>query len=273
MPALEIDFAAVKSAVSIEQVLRMCDTPKLTRHGEQYRAPCPRCKSGGDRALVVTPSKAAFYCFAEKRGGDSIALLAHIHGISQREAAQAIQNHFGLEKSVAKADTRTHTDHSPEPTNSSGGRGVASSLFKVIDALLYLDPAHEALEPLGISPETIEHFGGGYASKGVMRGRLALPIHTHDGKLIAYVGLSLSDDIQPRLHFHNFENDRYLFNLNRVTSDDVVYVARDPLDVLRAYQEGGVTNVASFLSPMTANALLVLSSVMDDMAIESVEVL
>jgi hypothetical protein len=47
------------------------------------------CKSGGDRALIVTKSKGLFYCFAARKGGDAIALAAKIRGCGQNEAAQA----------------------------------------------------------------------------------------------------------------------------------------------------------------------------------------
>jgi len=75
-----VDFAELKARVSIEQAAQMLGL-HLVPHGSQSRSPCPACKSGGDRALVVTPAKGLFYCFAQKIGGDAIALTAHIRGI------------------------------------------------------------------------------------------------------------------------------------------------------------------------------------------------
>src|ERR1700688_856869 len=83
----KIDFQKLKEDVSILRAASLVEL-KLTPHGEAYRSPCPRCEAGGERAIVITPAKAAYYCFSEKKGGDVIALVAHIKGIGQRDAAE-----------------------------------------------------------------------------------------------------------------------------------------------------------------------------------------
>ncbi len=89
-----IDFTALKSDVRIEDVAAMLSL-NAANAGGQLRAPCPACRSGGDRALVITPAKQAFYCFAARMGGDLIALVAHVHGVAVKDAAQEIARHFG----------------------------------------------------------------------------------------------------------------------------------------------------------------------------------
>ena len=59
MSTQTVDFKELKARISIEQVLPMIGA-RLKGHGPQMRGPCPICKSGGDRALVVTPSKGLF---------------------------------------------------------------------------------------------------------------------------------------------------------------------------------------------------------------------
>src|ERR1019366_4762432 len=83
---MPVDFAELKSRVSIEHTVQMLSL-SLNKAGAQLRGPCPVCNTGGDRALVVTPEKGLFYCFAAKTGGDQIALAAHIKGIKTSEAA------------------------------------------------------------------------------------------------------------------------------------------------------------------------------------------
>jgi hypothetical protein len=268
MPTADIDFASVKSAITIDQVIPLLNA-KLTQHGDQWRGECVACKSGGPRAFVITRSKAAYYCFSAKRGGDAIACVAHARGMSQRDAASLIISHFGLGNSVEKAEKGSHIHSSPEPTGRVEGK---SPLFKAMAPLLYLDAHHESVQALGIEPETAEYFKAGYANRGVLRGRFCVPIHAMDGMLIAYVGIAVNEEQRPRLEFNNFTPDRYMFNLERVSGDDGVYVARDPLDVLTAYQNG-VENVIAFLSPITAGALDVLSVWMQEKGIENVEIL
>ena len=75
-----IDFQALKQNVKIEDAMALLGL-KVSQHGDQMRGACPACKSGGDRALVITSSKSVFYCFAAGQGGDVIALISHIKGI------------------------------------------------------------------------------------------------------------------------------------------------------------------------------------------------
>jgi len=51
-----IDFAALKERISVEAAIPLLGLSLKQQNG-QWRGPCPACKSGGDRALVVTPSK------------------------------------------------------------------------------------------------------------------------------------------------------------------------------------------------------------------------
>ena len=83
-----IDFADLKTRVSMEQVISLLNL-KVKREGQQWRAACPYCKGGGDRALSMNVRDNVFRCFADgKAAGDQIALVAHVRDISQREAAK-----------------------------------------------------------------------------------------------------------------------------------------------------------------------------------------
>ena len=82
-------MSKLKETVSIQQAAALVEL-KLTKNGDAFRSPCPACNSGGERAIVITPAKAAYYCFAQKKGGDCISLVAHVKGIGQREAAEWI---------------------------------------------------------------------------------------------------------------------------------------------------------------------------------------
>jgi hypothetical protein len=57
-----------------------------------------------------------------------------------------------------------------------------------------LDPSHSALEPLGIAPDTLKAFKAGYASTGLNRGRLALPLYDSKGNLAAYCGRAIREE-------------------------------------------------------------------------------
>ena len=110
MPSF-VDFAELKEKVPIEDVLPMLGIAGAG-NSAQWRGSCPGCESGGDRALVVTPAKKAFYCFATRKGGDVIALVAHVQGISMKDAALAIAEYCGtvpVQESGNSNSTRNST--------------------------------------------------------------------------------------------------------------------------------------------------------------------
>ena len=171
-----VDFAALKEAVDIEQVTNLLDL-ELKRSNNQLRGPCPTCQSGGDRALVVTPAKGMFYCFADKKGGDLIALAAHIRGEGMKDAATWLDNSLTVpERSEAK-----ETDNKklrPLP----------------------LDHEHELVAAVGFDPDAAANLGIGYCNKGLMRGQVAIPLRDETGQLLHYVGVdtpvTLPKDLQ-----------------------------------------------------------------------------
>ena len=132
-----------------------------------------------------------------------------------------------------------------------------------------LDPAHEALTALSVSSETLKAFKAGYATAGVHRGRLALPIHDCNGACIAYFGRSLKEE-SPLLLFPNGVNpSEHIFGAHQVEPGEL-YLVRDPLQVLTA-SENGVTNVVSFLAPITPQMLEMLAALCDEKKVESIE--
>ncbi len=125
------------------------------------------------------------------------------------------------------------------------------------------------LEPLGVSPETYRAWKAGYSPSGVNRGRLALPVATRDGTVVAYCGRALSAEQQPALIFPNgISPSEYIFGADRVKESELALV-RDPLDVLKAY-EGGIENVVCFFTEGISSAQLqYLSVLMDEKHIEA----
>lgn len=234
-----LDFQALKERVSIEQVAQMLDL-RLKQSNQQMRGACPAC-DGPDRSLVITPGKAAFYCFVDKKGGDMIALTAHIRGIGVREAAEEIAEHFG-NCTVQDTDTSNRTSQ-PVPQSEPGEDNPTT---RSLSPLSYLQAEHDLVQALGISAETCEFFGAGFAPKGILRGRLAIPIHDLTGELVGYCGRAVKDDQTPLLAFHKeFEPSRFVFNLHRI--DGAITTTNDPLDVLMEYECTGETTMVSFL--------------------------
>jgi CHC2 zinc finger len=251
-----IDFADLKSRITITQVAEWLALT-LKPSGDQQRGACPICNTGGDRALVLTPARGLFYCFPAKVGGDLIKLVAHIKACSQNEAAQLIQSQFGGTAPAipARASGAVRHSSSTAPQNQKAG----------LNPLAYLEPEHPAVQALGVSPSTAEAFGSGYAGKGVLRGRYAVPVHSKDGILLAYVGIAVSKEQSPRLLFHNFDPGSTIFNANQLADGGDLFVCRDPLQVLLAVENGiAPESVVAFLTDgIAAQQLEMLAALMD----------
>ena len=234
-----VDFAEVKASHPIETLIPRLDL-KMKQYGDQWRGPCPTCQKGGDRALVITPGKSAFFCFGGSTGGDAISLAAHIRGEPVKDAALWIAG----KGSAPSGDT---TNSCTVPNENRKG----SEDRRVLKPLTYLESDHAKLKPLGIAPETLEFFGAGYAPKGIMRGRIAIPIHDLDGDLVAYCGRAIDAEQEPKLIFpKDFDPQAYLFNAQRARGDELI-LCRDPVTLMLAH-ENGIKSTVSLLTEMTS---------------------
>jgi hypothetical protein len=256
-----VDFAGVKERAKIQDVVAWLGLNMKLEKSTTLRGGCPTC--GGDRTLAVTPnhtrtdgSVGSYYCHAEKKGGDSIGLVAHIKGVSQHDAAQLLHDRFGggerREEPATPAKRPVERRAGAYDPNAYAAR---------------LDTASELLTPLNVSPSTFQAFQAGYASSGVHRGKLALPLHDREGKLIGHFGRSLKGE-SPLLSFVNGQNPaEHIFGAHLVTEGDL-YIARDPLDVLIAH-ENGERNVVAFLTDgISAQQWEMISSLMDQRKVE-----
>jgi DNA primase len=257
-----VDFAELKTRVSIEQATRMLGL-NLTPHGSQHRGPCPVCRTGGDRALVVTPAKGLFYCFAAKSGGDAIALTAHIRGISVKEAADQLDRAFGTVQNSTStvSKNRATVPQAPEARK--------QPAFDPEAYASRLDASHASLAPLGLSAEALKAWKAGFSNSGTNRGRLAIALHDRDGNILGFAGRSLNDE-QPKLTIPNGINPQeIIFGGDRV-EQGTLYLVRDVLDVLKAY-ESGVTNCVCFLTDITALQVEMLAALMATKHCDTIE--
>lgn len=172
-----LDFAQIKQAVSLQQAATMLGLT-LKEHNGQYRGPCPACKRGGERALVITPEK-GWSCFAAKKGdgrypgGDVIALVAHIRGVSFKDAAHELAGHFPVNGPKHVATALPATERKPIP----------DTLSKVREYLIF---EHDKLHEIGLEPNVAEGIGWGHKPKGQFSGSIAVPLFNRAGQLIGY---------------------------------------------------------------------------------------
>jgi hypothetical protein len=143
-------------------------------HGgeNQLRAPCPACRNGGQRAIVITPA----HCFSSKAGGDQNALVSRVKDVSQKDAAALM---LGAEtKGTVQSTSTVQNGTSTIPPQDH---------FPPLD---YLEFDHVVVESLRIDTSTAEALGIGYAPKGMMKGYVAVPVRLPTGELTGYIGIA-----------------------------------------------------------------------------------
>lgn len=271
MSGSSLNFKAMRQQYSFESILQMLNINNLKATHDKLSGVCPVCKRN---SFKVTPSKNLCNCFTPgcPAHGDQIGLVAAVKGYEgasgMRQAADDIVQHFGPAPGAQKRTVViTARNSSPEP------RPEKAEAMPPLDYLKY----SQEVEGLGLSQETCTAWEAGYADKGGMRGRFAIPLKAKDGGYIRnatghiqYVGVAVAKEQSPYLHTVNsFDPSGVIFGADRVQSGEL-YLVADPLQVLLAYQNG-VENVVSFLGPITAQNLEQLASLMDEKKCDTIE--
>lgn len=175
-----IDFSELKAKVSFGQTVSILKL-NFKQAGNQWRGPCPACEKGGERALVITEGK-GFYCFAASAGGDQIALVGHILGLSVKDAASHLAKAAGINTGTVHTSSTSKSKTVPESEDGDETQKFAP--------LSYLLPEHAAVDAIGFSDEICAKTGIGFAPKGILRGFVAIPIRDEDGNLLGYIGIT-----------------------------------------------------------------------------------
>lgn len=215
-----VDYKALKTAVRMMDVLAWLKI-ELTPEGQTLRGTCPLCNYDDDRIFVATPSKHLWYCHKEEAGGDTIALVARAHGISTREAAATMADHFGFGKGNSERSTS-----SPSTVTVPSTKPAVPPATDGLQPLAHLTNDHPAIEMLGLTAQVCDALGIGYAPKGLMRARVVFPLRLPDGTLTGYMGLATTGDQAPLILFPK--------NLDqRLTAPAPAEKPKQPADELR----------------------------------------
>ena len=123
---------------------------------------------------------------------------------------------------------------------------------------LTLDPKHPYLAERGLTAEAIEVFGLGYADRGIMAGRIAIPIHNAQGELVAYAGRWPGEPPEGEGKYKlppRFRKSLEVYNLHRALSEDSdapLVVVEGFFDCIAVWQAGNRHVVALMGSSLSA---------------------
>jgi DNA primase len=267
-----IDFKAVKAAITMEQVLQHYGLlDQFKRSGDSLSGPCPIHKGSNPTQFRVSVSKSLWNCFSEcKGGGNSLDFIAKMEEVTIHAAALKAIDWFGLDPEAVR--TSKEADKAPNESrarDTGSERKTASNPAAPAqekDAanrplgfrLEKLDRTHPYLAERGLTPETIAEFGLGYCAKGMMAGRIAIPIHNVEGKVVAYAGRIPGEpagDIAKYKLPQGFRKSLELFNIDRAikeSADIPLVIVEGFFDCMKLYQQGCRKVVALMGSTLSA---------------------
>jgi DNA primase len=226
-----IDFAYVKANASFEKVLAHYHLT-TTGRGAQRSLLCPFHRER-KASCKIELERRIFQCFGCGAKGNILDFVARLDDSDLRSAALKIAEVCGIDPAQPGRPRERSKDTPPAPKKLQARSAPkdaaveAPSTAEPVNApltfALKLDPAHPYLSERGLSQEQVAAFGLGYCSRGVMAGRICIPIHDERGNLVAYAGRWPSEEIPEDEERYKlpakFQKSRVLFNLNRLVPE------------------------------------------------------
>jgi len=264
-----VSFPEIKARVSIADILsRYGLVGALRKQGsDELVGGCPFHEGKSREPFHVSLSKNAFRCFAPHCGkqGNILDLVMFKEGTANiREAALLIQGWFpsagetapGSTESVVKPEAGDRVPEDLPDAQAGQGSSINPPLAFMLKGL---DAGHPYLKDRGLKRETIDDFCLGYCSRGVMKNRIAIPVHNERGELVAYAGRWPGDDGWPEGEEKyklpaGFKKSHVLFNLHRAKEkvmDNGLILTEGFFDCIWLHQLGYLNVVALMGSSMS----------------------
>jgi DNA primase len=267
-----IDFRDIRSRITMEQVLEHYGVlGTFKRSGHNLSGPCPIHKGSNSTQFRVETEKNIWHCFSEcKRGGNVLDFIAKMENISIHDAALKACEWFGIpleevktsgkaaepeqNAPAAAAEPKAQSKPVPKPEDNAPNTPLKFKLDKLQREHPYLT------QERGLTQETIIDFGLGYftGDKGLMVGRIVIPIHNVKGEVVAYAGRwpgQPPEDTEKYKLPPKFNKMSEVFNLDRAIkepADKPLVIVEGFFSVIKLHQLGWRKVVALmgwFMSP------------------------
>lgn len=235
-----MNFKNIKEKVSIEDILshyNLLEGPR--RKGNELIGYCPIHDKNhyNKNSFSVNTEKNVWHCFSCDAGGNILDFVAFMEDVDIRQAGLLIKKWFKIVYPEHKKAAKEKEISPKEEENKEINRPLT---FK----LKNLAPNNSYLKERGLKKETIKEFGLGYCKRGLLKGRIAIPICNEEGKLVAYVERYPGDPPEEESKYifpPNFKKSCVIFNLNRVKDNNKekeLILVEGFFDVFNLWQNG-----------------------------------
>jgi DNA primase len=254
-----VDFRAVRAAITMEQVLEHYGLmDKFKRGTDSLNGPCPIHKGSNPTQFRVSISKNIWNCFSEcKHGGNVLDFIARMEDVSVHAAALKAIEWFNLDPEAMTADNNKREaseTEKPEPATKRATTPTSKPTPAVENGtpnvplkfrLEKLEREHPYLiHERKLELETIVDFGIGHCNKGMMGGRIAIPIHNVKGEVVAYAGRFPGEPAEDTPKYKlppGFRKSQELFNIDRASKEPKEHpliIVEGFFDCMRLHQYG-----------------------------------
>jgi len=268
-----VDFRAIRTRVTMERVLEHYGVlGTFKRSGSRLSGPCPIHHGSNPTQFRVDTDKNLWNCFSEcKHGGNVLDFIAKKEDISIHDAALRACEWFSVPidevKTNGSQDEPEAAADQPHGANAARHVKPASAPPESTNPnpplrfrLDKLDRAHPHFAERGLPEQTISDFGLGYftGDKGLMVGRVAIPINNVKGEVVAYAGRWPGNptDGTPKYKLPTgFRKSLELFNLDRAIQeppDKPLVIVEGFFDAIKLHQNGCRKVVGLMGSTMSA---------------------
>ncbi|MGH8715736.1 MAG: CHC2 zinc finger domain-containing protein [Burkholderiales bacterium] len=244
-----ISYKELREKLSFEDILAHYRV-ELKAKGDQWYGFCPLPTHEGNRrspSFSATITKGIWQCFGCGAKGNLIEFAARMERLNPDDAGEFRKAALFLKRTFVSGGEKPRPPaRAPTETDQAGGGGDDSrkEMTVIVNARLHielksLDYDHPYLKRRGFSECIIKAFGLGYCNRGLMKGRIAIPLHDEFGYLIGYTGRIVDDSAinenTPRYLYpgsrernwlrYEFHKSEFLYNGYRVKgATDLVVV-------------------------------------------------
>jgi len=274
-----VNYKSLRAELSFIEILHHYGV-ELKERGEQWQGFCPLPTHQGKRnspSFSANVGKGIWQCFGCGAKGNVIEFATRMERLNPENPDDFRRTALLLQKMFVGKDGGEREVPRPGPKEVTRERSGQEDLDEerpgsVVNApldfeLQRLDYDHPYLRERGFTDEIIKTFGLGYCERGLMKGRIAIPLHDAEGALIGYAGRIVDEEAigenTPRYLFpgsrerngtrHVFRKSAFLYNGFRLENPFQLVVVESFTGVWWLTQ-AGITNVVALMGASCSEA-------------------
>jgi DNA primase len=281
-----INFKQLRSRLRFADVLSHYGVKLASKGGDQIQGFCPLPSHRGERrspSFSANLVRGIWQCFGCGAKGNVLDFAVRMEGLSPDQSGDVRITALRLAEKFPIGDERRSHGRMPRdgtirpeqrdrprreavPSRFSGAAQAPTPAGPPVRINVPLDfelkglqPEHPYLRSRGLSTKTIWQFGLGYCPRGLMAGRIAIPLRDTDGRLIGYAGRVVDDSVitedVPKYKLpakreragivHEFRKSHFVYNAHAIKKPvDYLVVVEGFPSVWWLHQAGVVNAVA-----------------------------